>query len=124
EYDFGAFFDGFGAIKDNIDMEHFKNEYVDMIYEALPDTAFAVKKEKVNVQNNSIKANKITLHLSEKELKSLLNKTIDKMQQDEVLKDMIRDQLHFGLVSNAPELDPMLEQNMKDLVNEFEDGLD
>src|SRR5699024_6547072 len=111
EYDFGDLFDGFEAITKNIDMDHFKEEYVHMIYEALPDSAFAVTNDKVNVQNNSIKAKKITLHLSEKELKSILNKTISTMQHDNVLKEMIRDQFQLDFVSNASELDPMLEEN-------------
>src|SRR5699024_201534 len=83
EYDFGDFFDGFNAITKNVDMDHFKDEYAKMIYEAIPDGAFTVSSEKVNIQNNSIKADKITLHLSEKEFKSILDKTISTMQHDD-----------------------------------------
>ncbi|HLR03720.1 MAG TPA: DUF6583 family protein [Virgibacillus sp.] len=124
DINFGDFFDGFDAITQNLDTDHFKDEYVNMIYEALPEDAFAVSKDKINVQNNNIKTKKITLHLSEKELKSILNKTIDTMKHDDVLKEMIRDQFSLNVVSSASEIDPAFEDNLDELLDAFEDGLD
>lgn len=123
-FDFGDIFDGLNALTKNLDTDHFKDEYAKMIYDELSDSAFAVTKDNVNVQNNSIKTNKITLHLSEKELKSILNKTISTLQHDKVLKEMIRDQFHLDFVLNASDLDPMLEQDIDEFMDGFEDGLD
>ncbi|HLQ71101.1 MAG TPA: DUF6583 family protein [Bacillota bacterium] len=124
EYNFGSFFDGAQFMTESFDMDHFKKEYAEMIYEELPDSAFAIAKENVNVQNNSLKTEKITMHLSEKELKSILNKTISTMQQDKVLKEMIRDQLHLDFFSNMTDLDQMPEEFIDDFINGFDDGLD
>src|SRR5699024_7536665 len=63
-------------------------------------------------------------HLSEKELKSILNKTIDTMKHDDVLKEMIRDQFSLNVVSSASEIDPAFEDNLDELLDAFEDGLD
>src|SRR5699024_6892211 len=59
EYHFGDYFDGLQSLTNSIDIDYFKKEYAEMIYDELPDSAFAVTKEEVNIQNNSLKTQKM-----------------------------------------------------------------
>src|SRR5690625_3485476 len=73
------------------DKEYFKEEYVKMIYDEIPDDAFETDKEKVTIDGNSVNTDKITMHLSEEKVKGLLSSVVEKMSNDERIKEKLDD---------------------------------
>lgn len=53
------------------------------IYDELPDDAFESENEDVEVNGDSISAEKITMNLSEDQFKSLITSVLEKMKGDE-----------------------------------------
>lgn len=101
------------------DMEHFKQEYFDMIYEELSDDSFTSEDETVEVLGESIDAEKIVMNLTEEEVKELIILVLDKMQSDETLKQMIRDELMVQSFGGGP-----VDSEIDDMLNNFESSLE
>lgn len=95
------------------DLEYLEEEYVKYIYEQLPEDAFKSVDEKVEVDGTSLNAEKITLQLTEKQLKDMITNVLTKMEKDEKLKEIIVTQLkaqQFGGLYTEEELDITIEE--------------
>lgn len=100
--DFSQFFEG--GLSEG-DQEYFKKEYLDMIYDELPDDAFEAADEKVKIDGNSVSTEKIKMHLTEKQTKAIIIKVIDKAKNDKKLRSIIENQLSmqsFGMQATDP----------------------
>jgi len=119
EPDFDTFFEG--NVLSEEDQAYLKKEYAEMIFDKLPDSAFEVTKETVKVKDDSIDTEKITMDLSEEEVKDILSATFEKMQQDDRLKEIIKEQYEiqqFGM----PDTD--FDNMMKEFDTALEDAQD
>ena len=88
--DFSEFFEG-GLSEE--DQEYFKKEYLDMIYDELPEDAFEAVDEKVKIDGNSVSTEKVKMHLTEKQTKDIIVKVLDKAKNDKILRSIIENQL-------------------------------
>ncbi|WP_164216837.1 DUF6583 family protein [Virgibacillus sp. YIM 98842] len=114
-----SIFDGTGGFLSEEDLEHFKVEYFEMVYDELPDSAFSSEEEATQILGESVDTEKITLHLKEDEIKNIFSQILAKMQEDERLKEILRD--HFN--SQLFAADPMMEQQIDMIMEEFNSGL-
>src|SRR5699024_5640057 len=62
------------------DKEYLLKEYGVLIYKEIPDTAFESTSDKTKVNGEELKADKITMHLTEEEVQSILTKVLDKLE--------------------------------------------
>jgi uncharacterized protein YxeA len=120
--DFGTFFETNVIPED--DQAYIEKEYIEMIYDKLPDSAFKAEDETVKVNDDTINAEKLTMHLTEEEVKELLTETIKKMQKDDRLKEIIQEQYEaqqFGMSANV---NPELEDEFDLFMEDFDSALD
>nr|WP_306798669.1 DUF6583 family protein [Oceanobacillus saliphilus] len=96
------------------DIEYLEEEYLQFIYEALPEEAFTSSNDTVDVNGESINSEKITLHLTEQELKDILTTVLDKMEKDERLKEIIKDQMTAQQFGSSVYMDDEIELLMAD----------
>lgn len=122
ELDFNAYFDWANGRLSEDDKEYFKEEYLEMIYDHLPEDAFAAEKDKITINDESINAEKITMHLSEDEVKELLTMLVKKTAEDPVVKEKLDDLYHFVNVGES--MDPSMPADVEEFIAEFEEGLD
>ncbi|UFU00057.1 hypothetical protein KO561_03570 [Radiobacillus kanasensis] len=115
EINFDSFFNQ--NLLNEDDIKHIQDTYLKMIYEELPKDAFTSEDESVDVNGESIKATKITLSLTEKQVKDIMDKVLAEAEKDEKLKEMLKNQasLNPSLNPNAAQLTQMLE--------DFESGI-
>ncbi|MFZ3576350.1 hypothetical protein [Virgibacillus sp. DJP39] len=109
------------------DQEYLKEEYLEMIYDSLPDESFQASEETVEVNSTSFNAEKIVFHLTEKQLKKILSTTLEKMKSDQRLKEIIKEQValrSFGAGMSTSSLTPSVESDIDEMINEFETTLD
>ncbi|WP_284139786.1 MULTISPECIES: DUF6583 family protein [unclassified Virgibacillus] len=122
--DLGALFENTSSLYPEEDLEYLQKEYLKLIYEELPEGAFSSEDDKVEIEGKSVKTEKITLNLSEKEVKELLSTIFTKMANDKKLKEMIKEQYQiqqFGAGISIPNtLTPAIEKEADAFVNEFE----
>ncbi|WP_152654805.1 DUF6583 family protein [Oceanobacillus sp. CFH 90083] len=104
------------ALLTDEEKEYIQNEYIMFIYDQLSDDAFASENEDVEVNGDSISAEKITMNLSEDELKSVITSVLEKMQGDDQFKEILQSQ--FERTAYMPLEDPELIQEELDLVLE------
>jgi uncharacterized protein YgfB (UPF0149 family) len=114
-----SLFDGTGGFLSEEDLEYFQEEYLEMIFDELPESAFTSEDEAAQIMNESLDTEKITLHLTEDELKELINLVVAKMQEDDRLKELMREQFNPMFAT-----DPMMEQEVDRMIEEFESGLE
>lgn len=107
----------FDSGKNAEDLEYLKEEYGKMIYEEIPEDAFKTTEETVKVQDESLESEKIKFHLSEDQLKTIITKVLDKMKDDEKLKEIIEEQMALQQIGTPASQD--INQTMKD----FETGI-
>lgn len=117
DFDLEDIFQGENGFLTEDDMEYLKKEYIDMIYDELPDKAFDSSNEKIDVDGDSLKTEKITFHLTEEQIKELLTKVLDKMEKDKKLKEMLKDQLAMQQVGES------MDEDIDEMLNEFETGI-
>src|SRR5690625_6418311 len=67
EYNLGDIFDYENTVFSEEDLEYLREEYLDYIYRELDDDAFTAEKEEVEIADDSIKAEKLTLALRSEE---------------------------------------------------------
>ncbi|MEC5421985.1 hypothetical protein QGM71_00565 [Virgibacillus sp. C22-A2] len=108
-------FEGSTGFLSEDDLEYFEEEYVEMIYNELPESAFESSDDTIQVNDESLNTEKITMHLTEQQLKELATKVFDKMQKDEKLKELIRDQFAFPQFGGGP-----MESEIDQVINDFE----
>lgn len=124
--DFDTFFNGSKVLPED-DQEYLKTEYLEMLYDELPDEAFNATDETVEVNSTSYDTEKITFHLTEEQLKELLTTTMEKMKDDERLKEIIRKQIaiqSLGAGVSTTNIAPGLENDIDVMMEEFDNSLD
>ena len=102
-----------GALAEE-DIEFLEEEYLKFIYDELPEDAFTSSDEKVDVNGESINSEKIVLKLSEDQLKDLITTVLDKMENDDRLKEIIQEQMKAGQFGNTVYMDEEIETMMAD----------
>ncbi|WP_430784898.1 hypothetical protein VBD025_09690 [Virgibacillus flavescens] len=121
--EFDKLFNGSNVLPED-DQEYLKEEYLKMLYDKLPDSAFKTTDEKIEVNSNTIDAEKITFHLTEKELKDLLITTMEKMKEDERFIEILREQLEMQFLGAGSSLTPSVETNIDSMVAEFDASME
>jgi len=91
------------------DLNYFYEEYALMIYDELPDEAFKSSDESIQINDDTVNAEKITFHLTEEQLKNLLITVFDKLENDEHVKEMLREQLANQQIAET-EIDEMIRE--------------
>lgn len=115
EIDFGMFFDtNYSSLAED-DMDYLKKEYGELIYKEIKEDAFTSEKDSVEIDGETIKAEKIELVLEDEDLKDILKQIIVKMQSDDRLKDILKDQLEMSFASKS---------ETEEILNEFDEGLE
>lgn len=102
-------------------VEYLKEEYMMYLYESLPEEAFTVSDEKIDVNGKSIKAEKVSMTLTEAEVKKILTDVLQKAQKDPKFKEMVEDYLEssfdqFTAVS-TPDTTFEFDEVMDDLIS-------
>ncbi|WP_246202524.1 DUF6583 family protein [Virgibacillus doumboii] len=124
--DFNAFFEGSNGFINKEDQEYIKKEYLEMIYDELPEKSFELTEETVNVNSKAIDTEKISMHLSEKQLKNLVSTVLEKMESDEKLKEIIGEQMvvqQFGAGITSSSLTPEMQDQVDQLISDFETAI-
>lgn len=85
------------------DKEYLLKEYGVLIYKEIPDTAFESTSEKIKVNGEELKADKITMHLTEEEVQSILTKVLDKLETDDRVKEMLESQYNTLAIQEQEE---------------------
>ncbi|MFJ7934649.1 hypothetical protein [Sporosarcina sp. NPDC096371] len=98
---------------------YIEKEYVEFLVKELPEDAFTSVKEEIIVADQKVKAKKITMDLSEKQVKTLLKDVLAKAKKDEKLKEIVKDQL--GVSSFAGDFSP---SDLTLVVEEFDKGIE
>ncbi|MDY0405392.1 DUF6583 family protein [Virgibacillus sp. 179-BFC.A HS] len=95
-----------------------------MIYDELPGDAFKSSDKKIDVDGKSTDAEKITMHLTEQNVKDILSKLFTKAEKDKKLKNIIKEQYEmqqFGSSFADSSMTGM--QSADDLVKDFTDAM-
>lgn len=92
--------------------EHLKKEYGLYTIDELPEEAFTMTKEEVDVFGKKLKVEKLTMHLTEEQTKTLLKKLLEKAQKDKKLEELLREQLMMTAFASEEieEVDEMIEE--------------
>ncbi|SFD59612.1 hypothetical protein SAMN05216238_102342 [Lentibacillus persicus] len=124
--DFEAIFNQMEGTLPEEDREYIADEYLSMIYSELPDDAFTEEQEKVTVQEQSIDTTKITLNLSEQQLKALITTVLEKMKNDDDLKEIIEEQIRmqqYGVFA-SDSLPNDMENDVTAAMDDFDQSID
>ncbi|GAB3064945.1 hypothetical protein [Virgibacillus ainsalahensis] len=113
-----SFFEGSGGLSEE-DIEYFQEEYAEMIYNELPDDAFETTNESIEVNGESLDTEKITFHLTEEQLKELLTTVFEKMQQDDRIKELMREQFAVQSMGVPGGMDAEIDQ----FISEYETAM-
>ncbi|MUK86912.1 hypothetical protein GMD78_00655 [Ornithinibacillus sp. L9] len=89
--DFNMVFED-NSILSEEDLDYLKEAYATYLYDELPESAFESANEDVKVESETVKTEKITLHLTEEEVRNILSDLFSKMAEDDRLKEMIKEQ--------------------------------
>lgn len=117
DLDPSAIFDSSGGLSEE-DIKHFKKEYFKMIYDELPEDAFDSTNETITVNDKSVDTEKMVLHLSEKQVKDLVTKVLNKMEKDKTLKELIKEQSALQQMGGTA-----INAETDQLISEFESGI-
>lgn len=101
---------------------YLKEEYTEYFIEKLPKEAFTSEKEKVEVFDEKINAKKLSMKLSEEEVKSLMKEFFEKVRDDEKIKEILKESLddQLAMASVTGEELPI---ELDEFIGEFEEGL-
>jgi len=72
-------------------MEYLKDEYAMYIYEILPEEAFTVTDETVEMDGESVKAEKVAMALTETQVKTILTDVFEKAKKDPKLEGIVKE---------------------------------
>jgi hypothetical protein len=115
EIDYSMFFESSAMTESQ--REYFKDEYSTFVRENLPDEAFESASEEITVGENTIKADKLTMTLTEEQIHTFLRDLFNKMAEDEELANIIETQMMAANFGN-PEA-----PSAEDTASEFNDSL-
>lgn len=112
--DFEQVFNQQNALPEDM-QKHFEKEYMKLVYDELKEDYFTDAKEEVEVFGQKVKADKIELHVTEKQFQEIVRKVLEKMEKDEKLHEYLQDQLQVGSLQ-----DQMV---MEDMMDDFVEGI-
>lgn len=116
-------FDNEAVLLTEEEEKYIQDEYLMFIYEELPDDSFESDKEDVEVNGDSINTEKITMNLSEDELKSVITSVLEKMKGDDEFKEILKGQ--FEQTAYMPLEDPaVIEEQLNEVMAEFDNAID
>ncbi|WP_080874184.1 DUF6583 family protein [Oceanobacillus timonensis] len=116
-------FENNGQLLTDEEKEYIQDEYIMFVYDELPDDAFESENEDVEVNGESISAEKIAMNLSEDELKSVITSVLEKMKEDEEFQEILRNQ--FERSASTPLQDPeVMQQQIDTMFAEFDTAID
>ncbi|WP_277585914.1 DUF6583 family protein [Psychrobacillus antarcticus] len=72
-------------------LEYLKDEYAMYIYESIPEDAFTVTDETVDVNGKSIKAEKVAMTLTEAEVQKILKDVLQKAKEDPKFEEIAKE---------------------------------
>lgn len=124
--DFNTFFEGTNGVISKDNQAYIKEEYLEMIYDELPKESFEKTEEKVNVNSKAVDTEKISMHLTEEQLKNLMSTVLEKMESDKKLKELISEQVavqQFGASFTAASMTPDMQDEMSQLISSFETAI-
>ncbi|WP_419961216.1 hypothetical protein [Psychrobacillus sp. BM2] len=106
-------------------IEYLKEEYMMYLYKSLPEEAFTTSDEKIDVNGKSIKAEKVSMTLTEAEVKKILIDVLQKAKKDPKFKEIVEDYLEssfeqFTAVS-TPDATFEFDEVMDNLISSVED---
>src|SRR5699024_10769099 len=122
EIDFDTIFEWMQGFYSEEDKGYFQDEYLPMIYDKLPEDAFQSDKDSITVKGESINAEKLTMHLSEEDVKDILSSLFEKMKNDEHIKEGLEKLYDFGNLGEA--VNATAQYSVEDFIKEYEDGLE
>lgn len=102
---------------------YFKEEYGQYFVEKLPKEAFTSDKEKIKVFDKEISAKKLSMKLSEEEVKSLMKEFFEKLRDDEKVKEILKESLN-DQAAMASVTGEDLPVDLDEMIGQFEEGLD
>ncbi|WP_138416084.1 DUF6583 family protein [Aquibacillus sediminis] len=92
------------------DLEYIQDTYLKLIYDELPEEAFTSEEESVDVNEESMQATKVTLALSEEQIKSIIEKVLTEAEDDERLKEIITQQSSSPIPYTTEEIEQLTEE--------------
>lgn len=98
---------------------YIKNEYMEYLFNELPEESFTSEKEEVDVFGDKVKAKKLTMHLTEDEVKTLLKNLFVKLKDDDKLKEMLKDQMAMSSFAGD-----VTASDLTELISGYEEGLE
>ncbi|MEN2467516.1 DUF6583 family protein [Ornithinibacillus sp. FSL M8-0202] len=126
--DFDMFFNQ--SVLAEEDMKYIKDNYINGLYEALPEEAFTSNNEKVKIGDDNIDTEKITFQLTEKQVKDILKDTFTKMADDDRMKEIIEEYIlaqgagPFRFGESIDVLIPNFDEEYENILQEAITGLD
>ena len=124
-YDFSPVFNSEDYPIPKEDREYLADKYGKFVYDELPDDAFSSDKEEVDVDGESIKADKISVHLTEDQVKTFVTSLLEEVESDERLREILEAYFEENFIP-ADELEMLMDDydeslaNMKDDVDNIE----
>nr|WP_315969521.1 DUF6583 family protein [Oceanobacillus massiliensis] len=114
-----SLFDSAQGVLPEEDLEYLEEEYMKLIYDELPEEAFTSSDETIDVNEQSISAEKIALDLSEQELKDIMKTVLDKMENDDRLKEIIKEQAAAQQFGNTM----YMQNDLDTLISDFDTAI-
>lgn len=106
-------------------MEYLKDEYAMFIYESIPEEAFTVADDTVDVAGESVKAEKVVMTLTEAQVQKIITDVLEKAKKDPKFEEMVKestesfiDQLNLASSTVEP---VSFEDTMNDLIESVDD---
>ena len=101
---------------------YIQEEYVEYFIKKLPEEAFTSEKEKISVFDKEVNAEKLSMKLSEEDVKKLMKDLFGKIRDDEKIKEILKDSLdeQTAMASMTGEEIPV---ELTEIIVLFEDGL-
>ncbi|ENH96223.1 hypothetical protein J416_11987 [Gracilibacillus halophilus YIM-C55.5] len=122
EIDFGMFFENSTLPEE--DVNYIKEEYGKQLYDALPEDGFSTSSEDVDVEGETINAEKFEFHLTEEQLQTIFSDLFATMAEDERLKEIIKEQYQlqtFGGMSGTQS--PAIAEEADQIIEEFQTAM-
>src|SRR5699024_842927 len=132
DVDFASFFESAQGISDE-EIEDLKEDYIVSMYDNLPKDAFDSEKETIEVDGEDVKAKKITMDLSEEDVKEMIVSILEKAQDDEDLQEIIKERMQaqmMGLsadqanVDLETDLDELFDEDLDEAIDVVKEDLD
>lgn len=123
EYDFSIIFDLDNYPIPEDDQQYIRDKYGKFLYDHLPDEAFSSETDNVKINGDNIKAEKITAHLTEEHVKTLLTDFYTEIQDDDRFKEIVEEYLKNSFVEQY-EIDEILDlfgEGLDEAKEEIED---